>query len=417
MQADRMAPTGASERHHILDALRGWALAGVLAANMMVFIGFGYASEPERAAALGSHFDDIAELLFEWLVVGKFYSLFSLLFGIGFAMQLSRLQARGEGMARYVRRLVVLFLFGIAHLFLLWLGDILALYALMGGVLLLFRRASDRALLRWAAALWMVPVAWAALIHFADINLAGIFYYLAFQGFAANGLDQNISPATWLNGADYLTQLRNHPNEVFLRIGDLVYQMRPAKVLAMFLIGLWIGRRGLFAATPETRPLLVRTVKLGLGIGLPLALVRAVLHMTAGENHTLRFLEEALYCVSTPVTALGYAAGFTLLWGGGGSRLLAWPAPAGRMALTNYLSQTLIQTLLFTGAGLALGNVFGLTFVLPFAAAIFAVQVAFSGWWLTRFRFGPAEWLWRSLTYGRAQPMRLARPGGIATAA
>lgn len=416
MQGQTIQPTAASERHAILDALRGWALAGVLAANMMVFIGFGYASEPERAAGIASGLDDLAELLFEWLVVGKFYSLFSLLFGIGFAVQLSRLEARGEGVARYLRRLAVLFLFGLAHLYLLWLGDILALYALMGGVLLLFRRASGRALIRWAVALWMVPIAWAALIHFADINLAGIFYYLAFQGFAANGLDQNISPATWLNGADYLTQLRNHPNEVFLRIGDLVYQMRPAKVLAMFLIGLWVGRRALFATTPETRPLLARVAKLGLGFGLPLALMRAVLHMTAGENGSLRFLEEALYCVSTPLTALGYAAGFTLLWKGGASGLLAWPAPAGRMALTNYLSQTLIQTLLFTGAGLALGNRFGLAFVLPFAAAIFAFQVAFSGWWLSRFRFGPCEWLWRSLTYGRAQPMRLARREEVAAA-
>lgn len=410
MQAERLAPTDASERHHILDALRGWALAGVLAANMMVFIGFGYASEPERAASLGSRFNDIAELLFEWLIVGKFYSLFSLLFGIGFAVQLSRLEARGEGMGRYVRRLLVLFLFGLAHLYLLWLGDILALYALMGGVLLLFRRASDRALIRWAVALWMVPIAWAALIHFADINLAGIFYYLAFQGFAANGLDQSVSPATWLNGANYLEQLGNHPNEVLLRIGDLVYQMRPTKVLAMFLIGLCIGRRSLFAATPETRPLLKRTAKLGLGIGLPLAFGRAVLHMTAGDNGALRFLEEALYCVSTPITALGYAASFTLLWSSGRRRWLGWPAPAGRMALTNYLSQTLIQTLLFTGAGLALGNFFGLVFVLPLAAVIFAAQVVVSGWWLRRFRFGPCEWLWRSLTYGRAQPMRLARP-------
>ena len=86
------------------------------------------------------------------------------------------------------------------------------------------------------------------------------------------------------------------------------------------------------------------------------------------------------------------------------------------MALTNYLSQTLIQTLLFTGAGLALGNVFGLAFVALFAAAIFAAQVAFSSWWLGRFRFGPCEWLWRSATYGRAQPMRLARPEGIVAA-
>lgn len=130
-------------------------------------------------------------------------------------------------------------------------------------------------------------------------------------------------------------------------------------------------------------------MKIGLGLSLPLAFARAVLHMTAEDDHALRFAEEALYCLSTPVLALGYAAGFTLLWQGGSSRLLGWPAPAGRMALTNYLSQSLIQTLLFTGAWLALGNRFRLAFVLPFTAAIFAAQVALSRGWLARFRFGP----------------------------
>ena len=144
MQADRPAPTDASERHHILDALRGWALAGVLMANMVMFIGFGLSTPEQRTAALGSALDDISELLIEWLVVGKFYSLFSLLFGIGFTLQFGRLQQRGEGLGRYLRRLGVLLLFGLAHLYLMWLGDILALYAVMGAVLLLFRGAADR---------------------------------------------------------------------------------------------------------------------------------------------------------------------------------------------------------------------------------------------------------------------------------
>ncbi|WP_300973394.1 DUF418 domain-containing protein [Sphingomonas sp. LHG3406-1] len=415
MQAEATAPVAAGERLGILDALRGWALAGVLMANMVVFIGFGYASEAERTAALGSQLDDAAELLIQWLVVGKFYSLFSLLFGIGFAVQLARLEQRGEGVPRYVRRLAVLLLIGLAHLFLLWMGDILALYALMGGLLLLFRRTSDRALLRWAVVMWAVPIGWSALIHLAGLNAAQPIYGAAMRGLTTNGVDLNISAATWFNGANYREQLAIKPAEVLLRLGDLTYQMRFTKVLGMFLIGLWVGRRALFAATPETRPLLARTMRFGIGIGLPLSFARAVLGMVAGDDGTLNFVEEALYCLSTPTLALGYAAGFCLLWNDGWQRLLAWPAPAGRMALTNYLSQSLIQILLFTGAGLALGNVFGLAFVIPFTAAIFAFQVASSGWWLARWRFGPMEWLWRSLTYGRAQPMRLAAPAIVAT--
>ncbi|WP_344705409.1 DUF418 domain-containing protein [Sphingomonas swuensis] len=410
MTSSAATPVGTNERHNILDALRGWALLGVLTANMTTFIGFGYASDPERDAALASRFDDLAELLIEWLVVGKFYSLFSLLFGIGFALQLDRLQRRGEGAARFARRLLVLFLFGLAHLFLLWMGDILALYALMGFALLLFRQASDRALLRWAVFLWLVPIGWSAMIHHAGIDPAGPIYELAMREFAARGVDLSISPAAWLNDADYLEQLNANPAAVLLRIGDLTYQLRPAKVLAMFLLGLWIGRRSLFADPSAHRPLLLRVAKTGMGVGLPLALVRAILHMNAGDSHPLRFAEETLYCISTPLLALGYAAAFTLLWSRGRRAILSWPDPAGRMALTNYLAQSLVQSLVFTGMGFALATRFGLVFVLLFAPALFAAQVVLSRWWLARFRFGPCEWLWRSATYGRAQPMRLARP-------
>jgi hypothetical protein len=98
------------------------------------------------------------------------------------------------------------------------------------------------------------------------------------------GVDLKISPATWFKSAGFLDQLEIRPAEVLLRVADLTYQMRPAKVLGMFLLGLWIGRRALFAATAQTRPLLRRMARFGFALGLPLAFVRAVLHMTAGET-------------------------------------------------------------------------------------------------------------------------------------
>ena len=146
---------------------------------------------------------------------------------------------------------------------------------------------------------------------------------------------------------------------------------------------------------------------IGLGAGLPLSFARAALDMAGPDTPNVRLAVEALYCLSTPTLALGYAAGVALLWANGRRRLVEWAAPAGRMALTNYLAQTVIQSLIFYGWGLALIGRFGLAFVFPFAAAIFALQLAYSRWWLARFRFGPVEWLWRSLTYGRAQPMRI----------
>jgi uncharacterized protein len=407
MRDEVAGPAKAGERHAILDALRGWALLGILVVNMVGFIGFGMARESERVAALGHAFDDGVELLIEWLVVGKFYSIFSLLFGVGFALQLTRLEQRGEGPTRYLRRLLFLFLFGLAHLLLLWLGDILALYALMGAVLLLFRRADDRTLLRWAVALWLLPILWSALIHFGGVNPADPIFARGVRGLEGIGIDPGSSALAYYREHGFLDQLRVHPAEVFFRLGDFVYQLRPAKVLGMFLIGLWVGRRLLPQGLEASAPLLRRVARWGLGLGLPLGLAKALIGLLADDEAGARFAEEVFYCLGTPTLALGYAAAFALSWRSGPSRWAEWAAPAGRMALTNYLGQTIIQSLIFYGWGLALIGRFGLVFLPLFALTIFALQVAFSAWWLRGFRFGPLEWMWRSATYGRAQPIRV----------
>lgn len=404
----------ADERSSLLDSLRGIALIGILIANMIAFIGFAFLDDAQRAALPLGGLDDISELLIEWLIVGKFYSIFSLLFGIGFAIQLSRLEARGEGAGRYLRRLGVLFAIGLAHIFLFWLGDIVALYALMGVVLLLFRRISDRALIGWAIVLWLVPVAWSAMIHLGGFRPAMPIYALGEQTLVAFGIDISRGPLPDYRDRNFIEALAIRPGEAFFRLGDLVYQMRFTKVLGMFLIGLWVGRRALYANLDRHLPLLRRTAWIGLGVGLPLALARAVLTLTASDDRSLQFAAEVFYVLSTPTLALGYAAGFALLWRAGKQRLFDWAAPAGRMALTNYLAQTIIQSLLFYGWGFALIGTLGLVFVFFIAATIFAAQVTYSRWWLARFRFGPVEWLWRSLTYGKAQPMRVGAPAALA---
>lgn len=405
MASNAGAPVDPEGRSHFLDGLRGLALFGILIVNMAAFIGFGMNDEAGRAAAIGSAFDDSAEMTMEWLFMGKFYSIFSLLFGIGFAIQLSRLEARGEGIGRYIRRLVILFGIGLAHLLLLWLGDIVALYALMGFALLLFRRASDRTLLIWAVMLWMLPIAWSAMINFGGIDPSKPIYKAGLRALVLFGIDPNLGPLPYYRDTNYLEQLAVHPPELLFRLGDLVYQMRFSKVLAMFLVGLWVGRRDIYADLAAHRPLLRRVAVFGLSAGLPLAFARAGVDLGAPETPVTRVLAEALYCVSTPTLALGYAAGAGLLWANGRRRLLEWAAPAGRMALTNYLMQTILQSLIFYGWALALIGRFGLIFIYPFALALFAFQLAYSRWWLARYRFGPVEWVWRSLTYGKRQPM------------
>lgn len=406
MSETTSAPVAPEGRSRLLDGLRGLALLGILIVNMVGFIGFGMMDDEQRARALGAPLDDLAELVIEWLLTGKFYSIFSLLFGIGFALQIERLARRGEGVGRYLRRLAVLFAIGLAHMLLLWFGDIVALYALMGFALLLFRGSSDRALLRWAVLLWLAPVAWSAVIHLAGIDFSKPLYEQGLRTLVAAGIDVSVGPLAYYRDTGFIEQLAGRPGEAFFRLGDLVYQLRFAKVLAMFLIGLWVGRRAIYAEPGAHRRLLRRATAIGLGAGLPLAFARAVLAMAGPDTPAMRLLVEALYCLSTPTLALGYAAGIALLWADGRRRLVEWAAPAGRMALTNYLLQTVLQSLLFYGWGLAWIGRLGLVFVFPFALTIFAIQLAYSSWWLARFRFGPVEWLWRSLTYGQAQPMR-----------
>lgn len=405
-QSGPAGPIRSSERSILLDALRGYALLGICMANMVAFIGFVFVADEARDALVAGQLNDLADFFMEWLIVGKFYSIFSLLFGIGFAIQLGRLEKRGEGVPRYLRRLGILFLIGLAHLYLLWLGDIVALYAVMGAVLLLFRKVGDKALLRWAVALWLIPVAWSALIHFGGVNLARPIYQHAEAMIGAMGFDLRQGPLAFFQTAPLVDHVRAHRAEVFFRLGDLVYQMRSTKVLAMFLIGLWVGRRAIYANLDKYRPLLRRVATIGLGLGLPLSAAKAYIAITANDRPAYEFAAECLYVLSTPTLALGYAAGFALLWANGRRGLLAWSAPAGRMALTNYLMQTVLMSVIFYGWGFGQIGKYGLIFVYPFSLALFAVQLVYSRWWLARFRFGPVEWLWRTLTYGTAQPMR-----------
>ena len=176
----------------------------------------------------------------------------------------------------------------------------------------------------------------------------------------------------------------------------------------MFVLGLAAGRRDLARHAVDHRALLRRVRTWGLVIGLPLAALLA-----AGMS--LLPTLSALMClalngaVAGPLLAMAYAAGIALLWQRPGwQRWLRPLAAMGRMALTNYLLQSVIATLLFYGYGLGLARRVSPSLALLIAAAILAGQILISGWWMRRYRFGPAEWLWRTLTYGARQPLRRA---------
>jgi uncharacterized protein len=398
-------PTAATERMDVLDVVRGVAILGILLVNIDAFTGYGFMSSVEKAALPLSGFDAAAAFLVRFLVEAKFYCLFSFLFGVGFSVFIERAARRGASTGAphadayaarlFKRRLAGLLIIGLAHS-LLWFGDILATYAILGFALIPFVRRDDRVVVRWAVGLLLSPIA-LYLVLMAVATLASQPPPAADDGLPpvlATAI-AGIAHGSW---TDFL-----RGNVVFTianALRRLVLMFFP-RVLGMFLLGLWAGRRGVFADPAAHAALLRRAGAAGLGIGLPLAFVGAV--MGGADVPALPgargLAETVLQSIGAPALAIAYAAGLCLLfmW----RRRMVMPlAPAGRMALTNYLGQSVAGVLIFYSPGLELFGRVSLTIALAGCVAFFALQCAASRLWLSMAAFGPAEWLWRSFTYG-----------------
>jgi uncharacterized protein len=407
------APAEPSQRIELLDALRGFALFGVCLANL-----FALAYWDVAATRILPRFtlptDGVAQFLMHTLVEGRFYSIFSLLFGLGFALQMQRAETRGgDGIPFFKRRIRILMLIGLAHMLLLWFGDILLFYALMGVVLLRMRNLDDRQVLRWSAILVAAPVLFylPALIH-TVVSLALPFFAAVFGLAQLYHVDINKMQDVmfhWYTSGDISDWFKLTTFGVPMRYADLFFTGRPFKVLAMFLLGMYIGRHRMWTNLDTHAPMLRKVAVWGFAIGLPSSVMLASMtDMDAYFKGTLHGVaESALYALAVAPMALAYAAVFALLWRRRfWQRVLAVFAPAGKMALTNYLSQTVIAVVVFSGLGFALAGRVGPTYLWLQAIATLALQIMLSKWWLGRFRFGPMEWLWRSLTYRSRQPMK-----------
>jgi uncharacterized protein len=412
-------PVDAGERVVLLDTLRGFALCGVFMANVYLwFSGRMFSSPAQMEAALknASWLDTAINFAFNPLISGRFITIFSFLFGLGFAVQLGRAERRGTSVLPvYTRRLAVGLGLGLAHLFLLFQGDIVSTYALLGFTLLLFYKRSDRTLLIWAAVLiFLGPVLWSTAMRLPQLlDWPGAAEAAKAAGERSASLRAQVleafSHGSWLDtvrvGAAYY-------------VGDLFKMLSiflPV-IVGRFLLGLWAGRRRLFHDAPQHLPFFRRLLGWSLGLGL----LASAIGVTVGQLFSRKIINPGelpwLPFVLGPVRHLGelgmasaYVSAITLLfqrdaW----RRLLAVLAPVGQMALTNYLLESVLGALLFYGYGLGLMGKLGSAAQLGVALAVFSLQIVFSHLWLARFRFGPAEWVWRSLTYGKAQPLRRA---------
>lgn len=409
MSEDQIQPISAKERIEILDVLRGLAVGGILIGNMQWFSGYGMVPPIlEQQAPL---IDQVTHFLVHFFVEGKFYSIFSFLFGFGFALQIARARERGDTNASvFKRRLFWLFIIGAMHAFLLWAGDILSVYAVMGFLLLLFRNKSDKSLLKWAFWLMVVPILTYILIYFlfvAFVPPETVAGFDAMQMEMWNNALQTISHGSYLH-------IFTHFNLEFVagRWAALILQMRMPKILAMFLLGFYAYRRGYFQDLSKHKQFIRRALVYGLILG---AVGNFALAALAGNEARFPPTPAAVvgvigYAVGVPALALFYIAFVATLWQHEACRkTLTVLAPVGRMALTNYLLQTVTCITMFYGYGFGQFGRFGATASTLIALGIFLVQIFISTLWLKYFAYGPMEWIWRQLTYRQRLGLRVKR--------
>jgi len=398
-----LRPVRPGERILVLDALRGFALFGILLINMRWFSAWIYMPDATRAE-LASPLGDAVWFVHDWLVLHKFYSLFSLLFGIGFAIQIVRAEEKGRPLAAlYVRRMLVLFLFGLAHLLLLYQWDILHLYAVCGLALLPFRRLNRSALVLGALLIAVPPVVQRILIVESGGTLDPQLAVEEWGRGLMTGWGVDVGRAPWhvpTEGRWPDVLLQNLANWVY-RTGDILERGFFFQVLGTFLVGLWTGRRLMEGRLLDEPRFLRRVCGWGLAIGLPLNWwLASMLEAGVTPYTTGQIRLEIVRALGVTPLACGYAAGFALLWRARPARrLLGALVPAGRAALTNYIGQSVLAVLLFYGAGFGLAGRVGPVGWTLAAVGIFGVQAIASAVWLRVFRYGPLEWGWRRLTY------------------
>ena len=378
-------PVVPSNRIERIDVLRGLALFGVLAINIVFEFRVSIFEQLLPPAGTIHAIDGALRDVLVAAVELKALALFSFLFGVGLAIQFDRLTNNPRRLTLLIRRLVVLLAIGAAHLFLLFNGDILVEYAVAGLVVLPFLLAP-----RWLTLL----VAAASLM---------LFLIMPVQFPSHFRIREHIAEAIMAYGdGGFLDVLAFRVREI-PAISSFLVLIFP-RTIALFLFGVLAWRSGILQRASEHKGLL-----LGIAIGGVLfggALTVAAQWRDLFGRPWLGRAHEEMARLGAIVLAAGYAASIVGLTSvPAGQRMLAWAAPVGRMAFTNYLGQSLILGWIFYGYGFGLFGKLSVSTAFTIGVVVYAMQAAISAWWLGRYRYGPVEWLWRSLMYGSWQPM------------
>ena len=407
----RLAPVQTTQREIFMDVLRGFAILGIFIANLNGFSWYNGSAKATGPYLLPGA-DNTMSFLHQMFIEGKFYSIFSLLFGWGIALQFKRAEEKGiNALPTVRRRLFFMLLLGAVHL-LLWPGDIVFFYAILAFVLLPLRKLSNKTLLITGCLLVLSPIllywlkmTWPVLNYPADLAIktatkveSSLFTIKSEQDFL------NIMK----HGNSWFEQVQMNVVGFFYRYNYLFFVSRIPKVFGIFLIGYVIGRSDFYKNILQHKKIVYWAIGIGLVVGLPANYFLAYYMSNHGGDYwqlkTKGLYQTIFYALGVAPLAMAYVGLFMLSFQKvAGKKVLSVFAPVGKMAFSNYILQTLIGSFVFLGPGLGYFGEVGPVYYTIFGVVVFIFQIILSTIWLKFFNYGPVEWIWRSATYKKLQ--------------
>jgi len=405
-------PIAGQERKVILDFLRGIAIFGIIAANMAVYNAPFHTMSGEFIL-----WDDtankIANFFLKFFIEGKFYPLFSLLFGIGFYFFLQKANDTvNKVVFTFRKRLMFLFIFGILHVLLLWYGDVLIVYAIFGLILTWFRNRSNKTLIRSAIIFLMIPVVLiGVLVGFMKLAM---MVPEAAQAIEAEFSHQISQTKEYIDKTIVTYSTGSFSEIIRIRIAEYIesipgYLFFYPNFMAMLLAGFYVGRKKIFEDLDSGLKILKKVFIWCLPLAIIFNLLLAYYNQTASyiiPDWDLLIVTIS-YAIGGPALMFVYIYILALIYHKNVlNKIIQVICKTGQMAFTNYLSHSIICTTLFFSYGFGLYGKVNYWQGLLIAIAIYVVQVIWSHYWLKYYKFGPFEWLWRSMTYGKWQTMK-----------
>lgn len=404
--SDGQKTTEKSARIQVVDGLRGFALFGILLIHAKSWFDGGAVPDWVEQINATNAIHTFTKSIVYGLISGKFYTLFSFLFGLSFALMVTRSKLpEPVFLRRFMWRLIILGLIGFIHN-LHWRGDILLIYAIVGFALILFRKASFSLIL--ICALFLVVN--------MPIRIKDIYTHLTET--ALSKAEGELKKKAFNKRVEANYQVFKHGSYLEVarvNVHDLAVKMRYQRfsgnvfvTFGFFLLGLYAGRRQLFQLIPQYLPLFR---KLFLYSGIAIAVLyslRILMKVLSNPSFLIEYnyLYDLLVDSKNAAFTFFYLSGLTLLFYRYTQHfIVSHLASVGKMALTNYVLQSVFGTLVFYGYGLGLMGEIGAAWALSLSIPFFIFQLLMSHWWMSRFRYGPLEWIWRSATLLKLQPM------------